>query len=250
MSILSIKKSVATIVVGMLVTSSSFVAAASAEVELVTKKLQTLQIEAKSINKSVVKGLYEVITDDAVFYVSADGQYLINGDVFDLNDANKNLTSIKMEAIIKEKNAIYFEQLNSLEKDMITYKADDEKHVVKVFTDPTCGYCQKLHADMQGYNDLGITIRYLAFPRGGLGSSTYNTMVSIWCSEDRNMAMDNAKSRKPVASSTCENTVKEQFELGAALGVKGTPALFLEDGTSMPGYLPPERLIKALEEKK
>ena len=141
-------------------------------------------------------------------------------------------------------------KLKAFEKEMIVYKADDEKHVVTVFSDTSCGYCQKLHAEMADYNNAGITIRYLAFPRGGLNSNAYNTMVSIWCSDDPKLAMDKAKSRQKIASKTCDNTVQEQYELGQFFGVTGTPALILEDGSLQPGYLPADRLLQLLEQNK
>ena len=46
---------------------------------------------------------------------------------------------------------------------MIVYKAAQEKHVITVFTDITCGYRHKLHEEMKDYNALGITVRY-GFP--------------------------------------------------------------------------------------
>lgn len=247
---MGIKKSVATLVVGMLVSTSSFAVLVKDVNETLTKKLQSLKVDVKSISESPVAGLYEVTTEGAIYYISEDGQFLINGNMYDLNNGMKNLTSEKVEALQRAKTEVHFAKMKDFEKDMIVYKAKDEKHVVTVFTDTSCGYCQKLHAEIEDYNKLGITIRYLAFPRGGIKSSTYNTMVSVWCAKDPKLAMDNAKRRRSISSATCENTVKEQFELGVALGVNGTPALFLEDGTSMPGYLPADRLIKTLEQKK
>jgi len=140
-------------------------------------------------------------------------------------------------------------KLKAFEKEMIVYKAPQEKHVITVFTDTSCGYCQKLHSEMADYNRLGITVRYLAFPRGGIKSATYNTMVSIWCADDQKLAMDNAKKRREIAPETCKNTVKEQYELGLFFGVNGTPAIILEDGSLKPGYLPADRLVQMLEQK-
>lgn len=246
------KKSVTALVVGVFISSASFAATSSEVTDVLTKKLQSLKIEVKSVNLSPIKGLYEVATDNAIYYISEDGQFLINGNVYDLNNSMKNLTSDKVEELRRAKTEIHFAKMKQFEKDMIVYKADDEKYVVTVFTDPSCGYCQKLHREIADYNKLGITIRYLAFPRGGINSNTYNTMVSIWCADDPKLAMDDAKLRRPLepASADCKNTVKEQYELGVLLGVNGTPALFLEDGTSMPGYLPADRLLKALQQKK
>lgn len=233
------------IIVSMLVFSSFSFAAApvdKAAVEKITEKMQALQIQVSSVNPFVIDGLYEVLTNRGIYYVSKNGQYLVHGNVYDLDNGMENISEKSLVAVRKNK-------LKAFEKDMIVYKAPQEKHVITVFTDSSCGYCQKLHAEMADYHKQGITVRYLAFPRGGLNSSTYNTMVSIWCAADQKLAMDNAKKRHAITPKTCKNTIKEQYELGLFFGVNGTPAIILEDGSLKPGYLPADRLIKLLEQK-
>lgn len=229
-----------------LITFSSFSMASAADqatIDSITKKLNTLQISVKTIEPSPVEGLYEVLTSSGVYYVSKNTQFLVHGNIYDLDNKMENVTEKSLTVLRQEK-------LKEFEKDMIVYKAEEEKHVITVFTDTSCGYCQKLHSEMADYNKLGITVRYLAFPRGGLKSNTYNTMVSIWCADDPKLAMDNAKLRKPIESKTCNNTIKDQYELGQFFGVTGTPALVLEDGSLQPGYLPAARLIQLLDQSK
>ena len=250
MSILNAKKTVGALVAGMLLSTNSFAAISPEVSELLTKKLQTLKVEVESIDQSPVKGLYEIVSQGAIYYISEDGQFLLNGDIYDLDNGMNNLTSAKVDEVRKANTAEHFARIKDFEKDMIIYKAKDEKYVITAFTDTSCPYCQKLQSQIPEYNKLGITIRYLAFPRGGVSSNAYHTMVSVWCSDDPKSAMDDAKKRRKIESATCDNTVKEQYELGIALGITGTPTLFLEDGTAMPGYLPPERLLQVLEQKK
>lgn len=229
-----------------LVVFSSFSMAASvdkAAVENITNKIAALQMSVTEIKPSAVDNLYEVLTDRGVFYVSQDGQFLVHGNIYDLDNKMENLTEKSLTTLRQA-------QLKAFEKEMIVYKAENEKHVITVFTDTSCGYCQKLHAEMADYNNLGITVRYLAFPRGGLNSNAYHTMVSIWCADDPKLAMDNAKSRKQIDTKSCTNSVKAQYELGQLFGVTGTPALVLEDGSLQPGYLPAPQLLKVLEQSK
>jgi len=200
-----------------------------------------MQISVSSVSPFVVDGLYEVLTNQGVYYISENAQFLIHGEVYDLDNGMKNVSQ-------KSVVALRISKLKAFEKDMIVYKAPNEKHVVTIFTDTNCGYCQKLHAEMADYHKQGITIRYLAFPRGGVRSGTYHSMVSIWCADDPKNAMDAAKSRHQIESKTCENSVKEQYELGLFFGVKGTPAMVFEDGSLNPGYVPAGRLIKILDE--
>ncbi|MBB1273917.1 bifunctional protein-disulfide isomerase/oxidoreductase DsbC [Psychromonas sp. SR45-3] len=249
MSILNVKKNVIAFVVGMLVSSSSFAAVSKEVNELLTKKLDDLKVSAQSIEESPIKGLYEVLSEGAIYYLSEDGQFLISGNIYDTNNGMKNITSTKVAEVRKANSAEHFAKIKSFEKDMIIYKADNEKYVITAFTDITCAYCKKLHAEMADYNKLGITIRYLAFPRGGEKSNAYRNMVSVWCSDDPKSAMDDAKRGRGIKTMTCDNNVLEQYKLGIALGITGTPTMFLEDGTAMPGYLPADRLIQVLEEK-
>lgn len=194
------------------------------------------------VQPAPLDGMYEVVYGAKLYYVSADGRYLFSGDLIDLktriNLTEKNRSDARLKAI---------ESVD--ESDMIIYKAKgEEKHTVTVFTDIDCGYCRKLHQGMSEMNELGITVRYLAYPRAGVGSSSYDKAVSVWCAKDRNEAMDEAKRGATPDIVTCDAPVKEQLALGASIGVTGTPALVLEDGTLMPGYLPPKRLAKALEQ--
>ena len=132
------------------------------------------------------------------------------------------------------------------EADMIVYEPQKIEHTLTVFTDIDCGYCRKLHQQMAEYNELGIRIRYMAFPRSGLGSESYDKAVNVWCADDKQQAMTDSKLGVSIAANTCENPVQKHFEAGRRLGVTGTPALFLESGELLPGYVPPQRLKQLL----
>lgn len=265
MSIFNIKTKVNVFIIGLFISSVSSFAiaekapeASSAKGDEMTitlndtlkKRLKSMSINEESVTLSPIKGLYEFYNQGKIYYISEDAKYLVAGNIFDFDDDMRNLTSEKAAKLRKESTAEQFAKVKDFEKDMIVYKADNEKYVITAFTDTSCAYCKKLHSEMEDYNKLGITIRYLAFPRGGKRSNAYNTMVSIWCSDDPKAAMDREKSKGKVEYKTCDNTVFAQYELGLALGINGTPSLFLEDGTMMPGYLPADRLLQVLEEKK
>ncbi|MEH6453685.1 MAG: disulfide isomerase DsbC N-terminal domain-containing protein, partial [Psychromonas sp.] len=148
--------------------SSTDEAATATSVDKINAKMQSLNIPVNAINESEVDGLYEVIANGEIYYVSEDGKYLLHGNIYDLDNQMVNVTGEKKAQISQDRILQNMDKLKSFEKDMIVYQANNEKYVINVFTDPTCGYCQKLHAQIDDYNKLGITIRYLAFPRGGL----------------------------------------------------------------------------------
>jgi len=214
------------------------------DVERIQKALSGLVegLQLEDIAPSPVAGLYEVMVGARLFYVSADGRYLLSGRLVDL-ESGKDLTE---ERVAKARKAM----VDAVGEDqMIVYGSDESRHTVTVFTDIDCGYCRKLHSQMKGYNGLGIRIRYLFYPRAGLGSDSARKAVAVWCAEDRRKAMDAAKQGKEVPFRECENPVAEHYMLGQLVGISGTPALVLENGELIPGYLPPARLRALLDEK-
>jgi thiol:disulfide interchange protein DsbC len=213
-----------------------------AVIDKITAKMNVLQMQVVSVTPSAVDGLYEVLTEKGIFYISKNTQFLVHGNIYDLDNEMESISEKSLAALRKNR-------LKAFTKDMIVYKAPQEKHVITVFTDTSCGYCQRLHKQMADYNKLGITVRYLAFPRGGLKSSAYHTMTSVWCADDQKLAMDEAMARREIEYKTCVNNIKEQYELGLLFGVNGTPAIVLEDGTLKPGYLPAKNLVQILEQK-
>lgn len=195
-----------------------------------------------SIVATPIKGLYQVAYGPKLFYVSADGRYLISGDMYDLKKGGNLTAAYTRKARVKA--------INDLGKQaMIIYPAHGKvKHTITVFTDVDCPYCRKLHEGMKEMNDLGITVRYLAFPRAGIPSASYDKAVSIWCAPDRNKAMNMAKNEGTIVPRTCANNpVKEEFMLGQLIGVDATPTIVLADGTLLPGYLPPRQLAAMLD---
>jgi thiol:disulfide interchange protein DsbC len=132
---------------------------------------------------------------------------------------------------------------------MVIYAPEEARHTVTVFTDIDCGFCRRLHAEMDQYHAQGIAIRYLFYPRAGIGSDSYAKAVSVWCADDRKGAMDDAKAGKSVPAKSCENPVEEHYELGQQMRLQGTPALVLADGEVVPGYVPADKLRRALDQR-
>ncbi|MGS2719626.1 bifunctional protein-disulfide isomerase/oxidoreductase DsbC [Paraglaciecola aestuariivivens] len=205
-----------------------------------TKLQRTLGMQISSIGDAPVAGLLQVLTDKGLFYTSQDGKYLLQARIYNLDEGMRNETE---EAL----SDVRLSGLKEFEDTVIEYKADKEKYVVSIFTDITCGYCRKLHNQMDEYNKLGITVRYLAFPRGGMYSRSYDDMVSVWCADDKQGAMDKAKAGGSVANKSCSTKVAEQYAFGQKIGVNGTPNIIMPNGSVIPGYQPPKQLEQALK---
>ncbi len=204
-------------------------------------KLISPGVKAEIISPSPVDGLYEVVMNSRLVYISSDGKYLFDGDLFDVK-AKKDLSKpIKDKAKLSAMNKVV------AKGGLITYKPKETKYVATIFTDIDCGYCRKLHSQMEGYNDLGIEVRYLFMPRAGLNSASYRKAVSAVCADDPQQALTDLKNGKTVADKTCDNTIAEQFQLARTMGIRGTPGVVTESGKILPGYMPPARMLQELQ---
>jgi len=195
-----------------------------------------------NVRLSPVAGLYEVDIGAQIVYVSADTRYLIKGDIIDLS-TNESLTDSR-------RNSLRVNQLDGLsENEMVVFESDKPEHTITVFTDVDCTFCRKLHGEVPKLQELGIRVRYLSFPRYGPGSDAWMQADAIWCSEDRQSALTRAKKGEKIEAQDCGTTpVAAQFQLGSKLGVRGTPAIILESGELISGYLPADELADYLNQ--
>lgn len=227
----------------MLIFGAFFVSTSvfSAPEDLVRSSIQKAipQYAIQSIALHKGTGLYVVSLEGGpVLHVSADGKSFIAGDVYRIeHDGITNETEL---AKLQQVEEMPFEK-------MVVYEAKgEEKAHISVFTDVDCGYCRMLHKEVPKLNEMGITVRYLGFPRAGTGSEAHAKLISIWCSDDPQKWMTEAKLGKMVPQSNCDNPIAQQYQLGQAVGVRGTPSIVLSNGKFIPGYLPSDELAKEL----
>ena len=196
-----------------------------------------------SVKPTEIKGVFELNTNSSVIYVSEDGKYALQGRLIDVATST-DLTEQKMAAT-------RLDDLKQLGTDkMIVFTPKIKKYTVSVFTDIDCGYCRKLHSELDQYLAEGITIQYLLYPRAGVGSESYRKAVSVWCADDRNAALTLAKKDTKIPEKSCTNPIDEHLKLGEKFGAQGTPMIVLEQGHIYPGYLPAKELVQALEKEK
>lgn len=189
-----------------------------------------LEIKVEDVRPSAVAGLYEVSSGAEVGYVSADGRFYIDGDVFDMG-SKQNLTE---ERRMRSRLAL---MSGVADADAIVFAPKTgARRTVTVFTDVDCVYCRRMHGEMAELNRLGIRVRYLMFPRGGPGSDSWRKAESVWCSDDRRDALTRAKQGEKVASRTCDSPIAAQYELGRQLGITGTPGIITDRGELIAGY--------------
>jgi len=203
-------------------------------------------VQVDVVNRAPLPGFYQVIASGQLVYVSADGKYLMNGDLVDLG-AKKSLNDVAWAAFRKAELA----KLPPTAR--IEYAPASPKYRITVFTDVTCPYCRVLHEHMAELNKAGIAVDYVAWPRSGVEdeagrpTATYKTMVAAWCAADPKLALDRAFAGHDPKPANCANPVRQEFELGEKLGVTGTPAIFTASGRQIGGYLTPAQLLQVLQ---
>jgi thiol:disulfide interchange protein DsbC len=210
--------------------------------------LQSIQpdMPIEAISESPMPGVYQVqIKGGRQLYASADGQFVIQGYMFQFKDGQAiNLTDEAQSRAVAQAIAAV------PTSEMVVFAPKNPKAHITVFTDTDCVYCQKLHSEVPELNRLGVEVRYMAFPRQGLASHGGTTLTSVWCAKDQQAAMNKAKTRQEVPAATCDSPVAKQYELGQMIGVQGTPAIVLADGQIIPGYQPAPQLAElALQAK-
>ncbi len=198
------------------------------------------EIGPEDVFESPIDGWYTIRKGAIIAYITGDGRYLLQGDLIDLKD-NSNLSELsRNDARVKMMTAVPNE-------DLIVFSPEKVEHTVSIFTDIDCTFCRRLHAQIDQYMAQGIEIRYFLYPRNGPTSPSWAKAESVWCANDRNEALTLAKLDKEYPTRTCDSSiVSNHYAIGQDVGLRGTPAIVLDDGTLFSGYLPPDKLKQAI----
>lgn len=188
-------------------------------------------------------GLYQVTSGGLVFYLSMDGHYLFSGEILDLTANKKNVTeSARQTARVSLLSKIDPESY-------VVFAPKEPQYTVTVFTDFDCGYCKQLHGQIPALNKMGIAVRYAAFPREGKGSVGFQKAEQVWCAADKKRAFQEMEKQGKVSGdlTVCKSPVENYLKMGVSMGVSGTPTIILNDGTLIPGFVPPDKLLELVK---
>lgn len=223
------------------VASSSEKAAEPALTSAMEQRLGQMGLQVERVLEATeLEGYMQVFTSQGVFYISTDGNRLITGKVFSIEqmpptDLTEQSVSQVRQALVRENRDL-----------TIKYPAVNERYSITVFTDHTCPYCRQLHDQMAAYQNLGISIEYLAFPRAGLEHSSATELNSIFCASNPADTMTRAMAGQKPRLSRCDQSMNQHLNLARQMGITGTPAIILPNGNLIPGFVPPERLLQEL----
>ncbi|WP_424405509.1 bifunctional protein-disulfide isomerase/oxidoreductase DsbC [Pasteurella sp. PK-2025] len=206
---------------------------AFANSQSLTTQLNKMGISEVQLSDSPLKGVKMALTNNGIFYITEDGKYILDGKLYAVSE-----TGVKDVSA-----ALLLDKLNSYKNEMVIYPAKEEKHVISVFMDSTCHYCKVLHKQIQEYNNLGITVRYLAFPRAGLQSKTAGEMEAAFTAKDPQFALTEMVNGNAPKTLKAPDITKKHYQLGLQFGVSGTPTIITEKGRVIGGYLKPADLL-------
>jgi len=197
----------------------------------------------EDLRPSPIPGLYEFVQGADVSYLTADGKYFIDGNLYDMDsreNLTENLRTHAREALIAAVP----------ESQMVIFSPPNPRYTITVFTDVDCAYCRKLHSEIAVLNKMGVRVRYLFYPRTGPGTESWHKAEAVWCSPNRNEALTRAKAGAVVdTSKPCAvNPVAREYALGQSIGVQGTPSIITESGALIAGYLPPQELVQQIKD--
>jgi thiol:disulfide interchange protein DsbC len=197
----------------------------------------------EDLRASPIAGIYEFVQGAEVSYITTDGKFFIDGNVYDMKSRENLTEEMRAHARVALVGAVP-------ESEMLIFSPPNPKYTITVFTDVDCAYCRKLHSDMAELNRLGIRVRYMFYPRSGPGTESWHKAEVVWCSPNRNDALTRAKAGATVdLSKTCGATpVKREYDLGQSIGVRGTPAILTDSGEYIAGYMPPRELLEQIKQ--
>ncbi len=194
-----------------------------------------------SVADTPAEGLYELVVDGTIYYVDSKGEFLIEGNLIQLS-SRENLTEARL-------GTLHMSMLADMsEEDMLIYEPDEPTgRSITVFTDISCGFCRRLHADLDQLLDEGVAVRYLLFPRAGLGSPAHQALEDVWCNDNPQEAMTVAKAGGKVESASCANPIESHVALATQVGLRGTPLIYTDSGIRIPGYRDPAELVSLVK---
>jgi thiol:disulfide interchange protein DsbC len=198
----------------------------------------------EDLRPAPIPGIYEFVQGADVSYITADGKFFIDGNVYDMKSRANLTEELRSHARVALVGAVP-------ESEMVIFSPPNPKYTITVFTDVDCQYCRKLHSDIAELNRLGIRVRYLFYPRTGPNTESWHKAEVVWCSPNRNDAMTRAKAGAALdlsKAASCATPVKREYELGEAVGVRGTPAIMTDNGEFIAGYMPPRELLDQIKQ--
>ena len=187
-------------------------------------------IPLTGVSESIIPQLYEIITEGQVYYVDETAEFLVDGNLIRLSDGT-NLTDTTLGRI----HTGFIDEID--EKDMLIYEPEEASdRSITIFTDISCGFCRRLHEEIDTLLEGGVRVRYLMFPRAGLGTQSHADLESVWCADNPQDAMTHAKAGGAIEPKTCDNPIESHMELATKVGLRGTPLIYLDSGVKVPGY--------------
>jgi thiol:disulfide interchange protein DsbC len=197
-----------------------------------------------------LKGFYEVMVGGQYLVVDESASYAFLGGIIDLTTM-ENIAETRRN---KAKAAAAEAAIKKLPEDIfVTYSPKSEvKGTVYVYSDPNCGYCKKVHKEVNQYLAAGIELNYIPYPI--FGAKSVEQTRQMMCADNPEVAMtelmsgtDKGNYKQSSYPSVCSKLVDMGSESGRSLGITGTPYIYLSTGKVISGYQDAATIIETLK---
>lgn len=196
-------------------------------------------IDADKVLQSPMPSLFEVQIGTDVVYVDENVDFLIQGSMIDAK-TRLDLT----QQSIQKLSAVPFEKL-PLDLAFKQVRGDGSRKIA-IFEDPNCGYCKQLQKSLVDAEN--VTIYSFLYPI--LSEDSVVKTRNVLCSKEPSKAWYGwmVDGVVPPENQCEDHNIQELMDLGRKLSVRGTPAIFFEDGFRASGALPLAQIHEKLNQ--
>ncbi len=184
------------------------------------------QLKVESVVESQIKGLYEVVTGQNVFYFYPEKDLLVVGDIY--TTTGQNITGEKKRELKKKAQEEALAKLKDLPLDKAVKIGNGPKTLIE-FTDPDCPYCRRASEGLKNRSDVTryVFLTPLAHP------NAITKVYYILSAKDKEAAYHEMMAGKPLPATTVEyskeikDLASQHMEFARMLGIDGTPSFFI-----------------------
>ena len=204
----------------------------------ILKELIKTEFKILEIREAPLEGFWEVVSEVGhermIIYIHKNLRFMIHGQILD-RQIKKNLTLDRLKDFRRvDPSGLPLENAIPM---------GEGKRKLYVFTDPQCYFCFQLHEELKQIKDLQTF--FFLYP---LTPTSYEKAKSIWCSQDKAMALEETYQGKELRSPSCDTSpIDKNMEFGKRLLIDSTPTLLFQNGKMIEGFASPNTLENLLK---
>jgi len=203
-----------------------------------------------SLEKTPIKGLYQMVTGKNLVYVDQTGRYSLIGTLYDMK-IHADLTAKKLadlgHAPVDQKAVQVPSQSipwDKLPHELAIVENKGAKYKLAIFADINCPYCRRMADIVKALPDVETHTFLIS-----LWQRSFTPTKAILCATDKVAALHAAYKNQNPPTKVCESDALDRLNAFAAQhSISGTPFLIRSDGATSAGARSKEFLLDWLKE--